>query len=1001
MPLLRKRPTTSTRNRLSSFFPSLISPQFTEPSSPTPPQPPAAAASAHVHRKPLAEDSPLKDGPPLPARPATSGQTHDSARDPSGLPAFVASRAAPDDASAHRRTPSDEHSLERTAQAQKPIPQPPTGPPPPPPIQADSSDSLNAQVKKLRSPSKLKKRHSENHLRTDSNASNSQQVRPQSTLMLSASPEPRGRSSSAQPPSDRLGATLGAANLSATNLAARPGSSNGSQSPTRDADKRGRLRRSWLPGVRSRSNSADLRNAKGAAAWILGQDNTEYNTTLLTNGEKVPELWNEAGSILVHLHPASAGLGPSFKVPSFCTDFSLAFQDAIELELSSPANSSRSFLGRDNLSATDAAAVQPPPLEPAAPGDIRLYVPGPTAGPDQPAVKSDVDRLVSIRNMFAFLTGQPLVCTKAQPTLFAVFLRVANLLSEFEFTNHDGSNFGDAVEMGFGFFMEQTALADVRHSREKTLEALVLGERMKSWDLYSEAFAHAVGKYSAIRDLKSNLWEQVSAPTRQRLERAHLDLLNRQSSVNNRLESFEFPSLFSGTANSTSMTEFRNVKYGIWRKCFGRMRQFVLNYYKSNFGSWPPKARSKKNPFSESGLNRQVLKILYSDLCALYDLVVDRESITPRGIDQNAEDIQDEGSRPEMSALRRILGEYDASSPPVVPPIPFDVPRVPDMTSIKENYYSLPHKEQTKLERNLQEYEFLLILNKSYDFETSKLKIPFLEEFKDWERKEAKGKSVSEMADQRIGYWLFLYVVIQCLPMLVVDAPGLKFTEGVEYFLCQPPKGHPPWMGAVPDRKRWYEVSGGAGYVELNADAVEFSIEGIYHRSHCWLAAKSWEADAAAAAPLEEDAFSPLPAPQPVFADNDSGLPASPGLTGHSESPMGSTTSLALRPRSGSPAGRPGYRSSVVMGLEPVNLPPSAGTPVSDYRSSRVFSAGDMPMSPLSAGGGVSRSRSSGNLHAMGAGAPAPAPQDAQGSTFDDILKDMDKKPKKKKTLFG
>ena len=323
------------------------------------------------------------------------------------------------------------------------------------------------------------------------------------------------------------------------------------------------------------------------------------------------------------------------------------------------------------------------------------------------------------------------------------------------------------------------------------------------------------------------------------------------------------------------------------------------------------------------------------------------------------------------------------------------------MKSIKENYYSLPHKEQAKLERNLQEYEFLLILNKSYDFETSKLKIPFLEEFKDWERKETKGKSVSEMADQRIGYWLFLYVVIQCLPMLVVDAPGLKFTEGVEYFLCQPPKGHPPWMGAAPDRKRWYEVSGGAGYVELNADAVEFSIEGIYHRSHCWLAAKRWEADAAAAAPLEEDAFSPLPAPQSVFADNDPGLPASPGLTGRSESPMGSTTSLALRPRSGSPAGRSAYRSSVVMGLEPVNLPPSVGSPVSDYRSSRVFSTGDMSMSPLGAGGGVSRSRSSGNLNAMAAGAPASAAQDAQGSTFDDILKDMDKKPKKKKTLFG
>lgn len=695
---------------------------------------------------------------------------------------------------------------------------------------------------------------------------------------------------------------------------------------------------------------------------------------------------------------------------SFVIDYSLVFVDLIEAEMTSPASSgmshTRSFTGRDSLSIDDATRrVQSPSLpEPQGSGDTRLYLPVSMSTPGHRS-QADMERLISIRNMFAFLTGQPLVCTKEQPNLFAVFLNISALLKEFEFTNADGSTFGDAVDMSFHFFMEQMALGDVRHSREKTLESLILGERMRSMDLYNEAFSHAVGKYSAIRDLNSPLWTQVSSTTRERLERAYFELVTRQNGVNNRLESFEFPALFSGTASSTSNSDYKDVKFHTWRKSWGKMRQFVLSYYKSNFGSWPPKARSKKNPFTESGLNRQVLKILYSDFCALYDLTVDRESLTTRVIDQAAEEIE-EHKNPHLAALRKVLGEFDQSSPPVLPPIPFDLPKLPDMTSVKENYYELPVKEQVRLDRNLQEYQMLLILNKAYDFETFKLKMPFLDEFKEFEHKEAKGKTAAEMADQRIGYWLFLYVIIQSLPMLVVDAPGLQFTEGVEYFLCQPPRGHPPWMEDVPSvRKRWYEVAGGGGIVELSADAVEFSIEGIYHRSHCWLAAKRWElGDDTAPPPPPQEHLSPLQAPQSVFTDNDpAGASASPTFIDRSGSPQAAPPGVALR--TGSPGGRnSAYRSSIALGLEPVPMPgEDMPMPGSRVVSARGISPVQRPISAM-----MNRSRSSGNLHGM-ASSPVQAHADSRtssrqdsvgGSTFDDILKDMDQKPKKKRGFF-
>ncbi|XXG98744.1 Protein phosphatase methylesterase 1 [Hypoxylon texense] len=986
-------------DRLSSFFPSLISAHSTDHSA------------GVLHRKPLPPNPPIQDRPPsLPSIPSIDstekigGLGISNSNDTSEPPATI--KHIPN----HSRNSSENNAPNPTMgklQKTAPVIEKPT------PIDTFAAPSQRSTFP-VAEPKPTPRLTKEQRRRSSSVTSSMHKTSSSQTSLaprqISPIPDPRGRSSSAQPPTTRSAPPSGNLTVStaaATAAVSRPGSSNGSQSPNRDGERRGRLRRSWLPGGRSRSHSRSHTKATTSAAWILGQ-NVDYNTSFIANGEKVPELWNESGTVLVYLDPKGSGAGPSFKVPSFAVDYSLVFVELMESEMTSPASSghTRSFSGRDSLSIEDATRrVQSPPLpEPQGPGETRLYLPVSMSTPGHRS-QADIERMLSIRNMFAFLTGQPLVCTKEQPNLFSVFLNISALLKEFEFTNADGSTFGDAVDMSFHFFMEQMSLADVRHSREKTLESLILGERMRSMDLYNEAFAHAVGKYPAIRDLNSPLWTQVSATTRERLERAYFELVNRQNSVNNRLESFEFPALFSGTASSTSNPDYKDVKFHTWKKSWGKMRQFVLSYYKSNFGSWPPKARSKKNPFTESGLNRQVLKILYSDFCALYDLLVDREALTTRVIDQAAEEIE-EHKNPHLAALRKVLGEFDQSSPPVLPPIPFDLPMLPDMTSVKENYYELPIKEQMRLDRNLQEYQMLLILNKAYDFETFKLKMPFLDEFKEFEHKEAKGKTAAEMADQRIGYWLFLYVIIQSLPMLVVDAPGLQFTEGVEYFLCQPPKGHPPWMEDAPTvRKRWYEVAGGGGIVELSTDAVEFSIEGIYHRSHCWLAAKRWELGENTVPPALQENLSPLQAPQSVFEDMDPNRSASPTVIDRSGSPQSGPPGTALRQRTGSPAGRnSAYRSSIAFGLEPVPVPmEDMPMPGSRVVSARGISPVQRPVSGM-----MSRSRSSGNLIGL-SGSQAQGPADTRsdsrqgsvgGSTFDDILKDMDQKPKKKRGFF-
>jgi hypothetical protein len=696
---------------------------------------------------------------------------------------------------------------------------------------------------------------------------------------------------------------------------------------------------------------------------------------------------------------------------------SIVFNELIQSVGSPSSNRSRarSFGGRNSLSVEDAGRRQPsppnsPPTGAESPLDFRLYIP--MAQLSQSGRLLDLERFIAVRNLFAFLTGQPLVGTKTHGTMFSAFLQIAALLREFQFESVDGSSFGEAVDLSFGFFMEQYNLGDVRQSREKTLEAIVLGEHMRSWALYNEAFAHAVGKYSAIMDIKSPLYEKISRSTRSRLERAHLDLLNRQHNVNSRLESFEFPSIFAGVASSTSYEEYKNLRFKNWRYAFSKMRNFMQGYYKTAFGHWPPKASSKKNPFSESGLNRQVLKVLYSDLCSLYDLLVDRESITPRVIDQAPEDIREVSVNPMISALRKLLGEFDHSSPPVLPPIPFDVPKLPSMASVHETYGKMNLKEQARFDRRIQSHELQLILIKSRNIDTDNLNLPFLTAFKEFELKEAKGCTATDLAEQRIGYWIFLYVVIQCLPMLVVDAPGLQHTDAVEYFLCEPPIGNPPWMEGVGQvRKMWYEIGGGEGIVELSADVVMFSVEAIYHRSHCWLAAKLWEEQGPAQPAVLPAVMTPLEPPRPIFPDvSAETAPAATPLGSSAGLPAaGSASSLPVRPRNASPVPavspnrqpRLANRSSIAFGLEPINLP-ADGVP-GDGSSPRVVSGFSGRGTPPTHSRNSSRVRSSSVTNLQGTATEA-APFDGGGSTFDDILKGMDGKDRAKanrKSKFG
>ncbi|KAK5164582.1 uncharacterized protein LTR77_009788 [Saxophila tyrrhenica] len=670
------------------------------------------------------------------------------------------------------------------------------------------------------------------------------------------------------------------------------------QTPT-SGGKEHKKEKSWF-GM-GKSDEGDTR---GPIAWIAGHpQQPPYDAQGLVNGRAMQDMWDDAeGNCLVYLFPRTMGKGPSFKLDSAVFESSsvlkrMAFGDRYNNNGIQPGNDQRRQPPLDvrtqSLSLNDPST---PPASPPqqrrtpgktytmtsssstesrghlsnisdTPSEVHLYLPikfktdgtfpTPLQTPpprskdkDRPTpadpVMEDLQTLIDIRNCFAFLCGQALVATSKKHSLFHIFMTISGILKAYEFSNLDGSTFGEIASSSFDAYVEELGLADVRTSREKTIEGIVLSERMKSVFLFNEAFTHAAGKHGELIKMQSQKYDLISSVIQNRLTRAAMDLDKRTASIRLFLTDFEFPALFSGIMASKMSDERKEgVRFEAWKEAFLGFRKNLLGMLKAKYGAWPPKASSKKNDLETSGLNRLVLRDLYNDMSSLYDLLVDRNNLTTRTVDGVS---QDSGARegPTVKGLRAVLSEYDRSSPPVKPPVPFDLPLLPSIKSTRPDFGQDKKKDVKAIGKKLKDDEIGLILRKTWN-EDAKV-TPFVDMFREMEKRAAHGCTIAELVDLRIGQWIFMYVVLQALPMLACDAPGLKWTKGVEYFLCEPPRGGVPWanpnaagVGASAGGSRtWFSVGEGGGVVSLPSDVVEHGVEGIYRRSHCWVMAEQW-----------------------------------------------------------------------------------------------------------------------------------------------------------------
>ncbi|KAG9246829.1 hypothetical protein BJ878DRAFT_539909 [Calycina marina] len=557
---------------------------------------------------------------------------------------------------------------------------------------------------------------------------------------------------------------------------------------------------------------------------------------------------------------------------------------------------------------------------------------------------ADIFALVNFTNLIAFLTTQPLINISELSTRFQAFVGISQLLMEHGFNCPDGTSYGAHATECFKAYLNDTMLEEVRESNHNIVQGLILGERMRSEKMYTEAFAHAAGNYDEIKKTHQRLKILVSQQTWTKLERASMEMKRNLHGVTRHIEGFNFPSIFSGIAASTSNTEYRNIRFDTWRASFEILRKKTNEYYKDLYSK-----DAVRYPFR----TRIGLLQLYNDMRSVYDLLVDREQPTTRSSNPDKFKIPIDGDV-TAKVLRILLDEYDRSSPPVRPAIPYDLPLLPTIATVMPGYHRYRETEQvTASRRALKEHEQQLVLTKSYNQASLTIKTPFAEMFMQLESSQSK-QSAQTLSDRRIGYWIFLYAVIQTLPLVVINAVGIREAAETKYFLCAP-AGSMPWVDGTSDRVM-FAVRNSSNMVQLPASVVQNGIEGIYSRSHCWADTKDWSMmddnvgkftieglDTATGA---VSALSPLQPPRSVFRV-DSGRPSSSGTH------RVPTPSVRAVPSSTDGARQLGReeeklerqnRRSVAKSLTPVTGPCStSGHPTSQSSSRRTSSSLDPP----------------------------------------------------------
>lgn len=467
-------------------------------------------------------------------------------------------------------------------------------------------------------------------------------------------------------------------------------------------------------------------------------------------------------------------------------------------------------------------------------------------------------------------------------------------------------------------YISARGIDDVRNDAETAVGLLAWSEDPKvRWEeAWRETFVHAAGLYGtgrgrALMDSCAD-FKGLSPITRALLERASLETQLRVQAAEERLASFSFADMWPASVSTVSSLSGTTLSSPA-KETADRLQRFFVKHYRTVYGGrWPPppppQGTAQGRGTDEAvWLTRTVTQALQKDFGALYDYLVNRDIVWDMSETRASRKwlmVSESGNKafeadtPDLP-ITDILIEFDNRQR--FPHIPHPYPLVPEsvptqlqsptsmaspvgpgasgsMSFLKRNRTntesdSLPHGSGAHrpgaLERRIQlaytESTNIYVLGS--DFSESEL----IESFVKFEKADRIGEVDPSLA--RRARWVMIYGILQTLASVSVDAPGVRYRDGVPYHLSPQLKGAriPPWS----------KKAGGNKHAGAGRGAPTDYIEAAHELSHCWTAPATWTASNTSASEDENEGLDhdgglddgrgalPNPGSPPLSVDQD------------------------------------------------------------------------------------------------------------------------------------
>ncbi|KAF2273689.1 uncharacterized protein EI97DRAFT_352564, partial [Westerdykella ornata] len=381
--------------------------------------------------------------------------------------------------------------------------------------------------------------------------------------------------------------------------------------------------------------------------------------------------------------------------------------------------------------------------------------------------------------------------------------------------NHDSRSSRDRSVQMIVKYLIQRGFDDVRNNIKNALALLAWSEQenVKWRQGYLESFVHLAGVMSPQMEELAD-FKRLSMVTRRNLAIAAKSLQVRIMETEQKLSSFDFSEFWvddvnikgAGSAVHQSYTAFRHL---------------LIGYVTRTYGNWPPTP-------SQTWLNRKLLLALQQDFGGLYDYLVDRdiiwdsaeerpgrkwEMVNPRNTEFRADS--------DHLSLTDLLVQFDNRHaylhiPHPYPLLPKEIPAMggKGIERKKGLFGGLKKQKVDKNGGGEADVKAQLQLSIMFGDATNvqKADVEFnagntlIDSFERFELSSSTAAPSISPRDARLGRWILLYGILQVLSTLSVDVRDLKWTQGVNYFLCADLKRCPEWVVGADGQKHMEAV---------------------------------------------------------------------------------------------------------------------------------------------------------------------------------------------------